>query len=546
MMTGSRASIGVVLLSAALAGACSPRDGVRTDAAATTASGLQPPPGLGLRPIALPDFSKMEAPAREQMEARFSLLKSRIADRSTPRSELGTAYGEMGKLLMAATYLDAAESCYLNAEALAPQDRRWPYYLGHIYKVKGPLSNAAASFERALKLQPQDVATLVWLGEAYLSEGRADAAAPLFAKALAAEPQSAAAHFGAGREALATRDYSRAVTHLKTALDLDPRATATNYPLAMAYRGLGNIKLAETHLAQQGDIEARPADPLMQELDALLQSPEAYNVRGGRELEAGNWAAAAETFRKGLAISPGDPSLRHRLGTALSQMGDVQGAIEQFEQVIRTTPSFARAHFSLGVLMNDAGRYDEAMERFAAALKYEPGYIPTRVQMARAMAHSGHEKEALDQYQQALKADPTMSDAAFGYAMTLVRLHRYQEAHDRLAEAAKTYADQPNFANALARLLAAAPDDRVRDGRQAKVLVDALLKGEQTIALAETTAMMLAELGDYRQAARVQRDVIEAAEQAGLRELHSRLTATLALYEHGQPCRTPFREDEFP
>ena len=49
--------------------------------------------------------------------------------------------------------------------------------------------------------------------------------------------------------------------------------------------------------------------------------------------------------------------------------------------------------------------------------------------------------------------------------MALVRLRRFQEARDRLADGVKTYPDQPGFAHALARLLAAAPDARVRDGR---------------------------------------------------------------------------------
>ena len=70
----------------------------------------------------------------------------------------------------------------------------------------------------------------------------------------------------------------------------------------MAYRGLGDVAQAEAHLAQQGNVDPRPADPLMREIDTLLQSPEAYNIRGGAELDAGHWEAAAENFRKGLEL----------------------------------------------------------------------------------------------------------------------------------------------------------------------------------------------------------------------------------------------------
>jgi tetratricopeptide (TPR) repeat protein len=525
--------------------ACGSR-GETGSAASDEAGILKAPDGLGLQSVALPDFSQMEAPARGQMQTRFSSLTSLIENPGASRADLGTAFGEMGKLLMAATYLDAAETCYLNAQALAPGDRRWPYYLGHVYKAKGPLPKAVGAFERALQLQPNDIATLVWLGEVHLAEGRAEAAEPLFAKALALQPEAAAAWFGSGRASLAKKAYAEAVKHLREALARDPRATGIHYPLAMAYRGLGDMKLAEAHLAQQGDIEARPPDPLMQELDRLLQSPEAYNVRGGRELDAGNWSAAAESFRKGLELAPADPSLRHRLGTALSQMGDVRGAAAQFEQVVRTSPSFARAHYSLGVLMNDSGRFDEAIDRFSTALKYEPGYVQARVQLAGVLARSGRPEEALIHYEQTLAANPTLADAAFGYAMTLVRLRRYEEARSRLTEGTKSFSDEPRFSHALARVLAAAPDDRVRDGQQAKTLVDGLLKGPQTIELAETTAMMLAELGDYAQAAAVQRDVLAAAGQRGMLDVVRRVTENLKLYERRQPCRTPFTEDELP
>ena len=61
-----------------------------------------------------------------------------------------------------------------------------------------------------------------------------------------------------------------------------------------------------------------------------------------------------------------------------------------------------------------------------------------------------------------------------------------------------------------------------------------------------TEAMALAELGEYEQAAAVQRDVIAAAEHAGLRNVVRHLTDNLKLYERRRPCRTPFTDDELP
>jgi tetratricopeptide (TPR) repeat protein len=550
LLQGRMAALAVTC--AILGGACG-QNGERTASIATNAAPaaaagsflLKPPRGLGLHAVKVPDFAAMEASVRAQMRAQYSSLAVRI-EHPANRDELGDAYGELGELLMAATYFEAAEVCYLNAQTLAPTDMRWPYYLGHLYKAKGPLTKSLASFAKALELRPNDVATLVWLGDTYVIQGRSDAAEPLFNQALRVDANSAAAHFGAGRTALAKKDYVAAVTHLEKALALDPQATATHYPLAMAYRGRGDMAKAEAELGKKGDVEPRPADPLMRHLDQLLESAEAYNVRGGRELDAGNWAAAAEHFRKGLGLKPADPSLGHRLGTALYQMGDVSGAIEQLQRVIRTSPEYARAHFSLAVVLEAGGRHREAIEHFSEAVKSEPGYIQARVQLAGVLARSGRPDEALSQYQLVLERDPALKEAVFGYAMTLVRLHRYASARDRLADAMKVYPDDPVFAHTLARLLAAAPDPHVRDGRRAKALVDRLLKKQQNIELGETAAMTLAELGEYDQAAAVQRDLIAAAEKAGLHDVVRHLAINLELYNHRQPCRTPFADDELP
>jgi tetratricopeptide (TPR) repeat protein len=488
----------------------------------------------------------MEESVQVQMRGRFESLKKNIERSDTPASELGAAYGETGKLLFAAEQVEAAEACFLNAQALVPDNRRWPYYLGHLYRIRGPLDRAAASFERALQLNPGDAATRVWLGEVYLAQGRAEEAEPLFADVLAREPQSVPAHFGAGRAALAKKAHAAAVRHLEQALVLEPKATASHYPLAMAYRRLGDPEKAEAHLRLQGDVRILPTDPLMKELDELLQSPRAYDLRGGQALETGDWASAVAYFRKGLELAPDNPALRLRLGTALFQMGDARGALEQFEQVVRTTPQYARAHYSLGVLMEASGRRKEAIDRFSTALKYEPAYIQARVGLAGAFRQSGRLDESLAEYERALDIDQNFPGAIAGYAMTLVGLRRYQQARDTLADGMRRHPDDLVFPRALARLLSAAPDDRVRDGRRALSIVQELLKKEQSLEAGETLAMALAESGDYQKAAAVQRDVIAAAQGAGLADAARRMAENLTLYERRQPCRTPWRDGEMP
>ncbi len=182
--------------------------------------------------------------------------------------------------------------------------------------------------------------TLVWLGSAYLDLGRPDAAEPLFMKAQSLQPQSAAAVFGLGRTALARRDYTRAAEYLEQTLSLDPKASIVHYRLAMAYRGLGRLEDADAQLRQKGDHDVALTDPLLDELSGAVRSEFAYEHLGVEALNRRDFQAAIAYFRRGVELAPNDPSLRHRLGTALALSGDGPGAAAEFHEVLRRTPNY--------------------------------------------------------------------------------------------------------------------------------------------------------------------------------------------------------------
>jgi tetratricopeptide (TPR) repeat protein len=522
---------------ASLAGGCSDRE---------RAERSSPPQHDALLPVALPDVSRLEASVQQQVRERYAALERLRQGSGAPAAEIGEGYGEVGTLLMATEFLEPAAPYLRNARTLAPEDRRWPYYLGHLYRSRGMPAQAMAFFEEALARSPNDVATLVWLGEMHLTEGRPDAAAPLFDKVLALQPQSLPGRFGRGRASLAQHNYRGAVEHLEAALALDANAMNVHYLLAMAYRGLGDAAKAEAHLRRQGRFEILPPDPLMEELRESLRSAMSYELRGTRALNGGRWANAIAEFRRGLEVDPGSPSLRHKLGTALHMQGDAEAARKTFEQVIQESPQYAKAHYSLGLLLESSGRAAEAMERFSRAVRLEPEYVEARVRLAELLRRQGRLREALTHYERVLEVNPRVPEAAFGSAMAFVRLNRYQEALDVLRAASNLHPNEPALAHAVARLLAAAPDASVRNGSQALATMQAMPDPERRLDMGETMAMALAEAGRFSQAATWQRDAIAAARRAGNDGLAQRMTASLRLYEAGRPCRTPWRDEDLP
>jgi tetratricopeptide (TPR) repeat protein len=509
-----------------------------------------------LVPVTLPDLSRSDENVQAQARLLYDALKQAIDDRRKPATELGAAYGRLGMLLQAGEYYDAAEPCYRNAQTLAPTEVRWPYYLGLLHSDRGEIERAEDDFKRVLELERDDVAALVRLGRLYLDQGRPGEAEPLFARALVVAPRTIAALAGLGRTALAKREYAQAVKHLEEALRLDPEAESLHSPLAIAYRSLGELDQAEPHLRQWRNRDIVVPDPLKQDLDLMLESGLSYELRGVRALEAKDWKTAAALFRTGIERTRNDAllrrSLQHKLGTALFMTGDAAGAREQFEEVIRLSPtegvdeSAAKAHYSLGVLMVSAGDGGEAIAHFTASVKYQPNYIEARLGLADALRRSGRAEASLSEYQEAIQMNPRAVRGRLGYVMALIKLRRFREARDYLADASKLHPDQPELTHALARVLATVPDDRVRDGERAMELVQELFKNDKSTDLGETMAMTLAELGEYRQAAAIQRGVMEAAEKAGMeRPALDRMSENLKLYERNQASRTPWPNDGF-
>ncbi len=499
-----------------------------------------------LLPVSLPDLSRLEESVQGQVRAQHDELARALADPAFAAGDVAERFGALGTSLSAAENFDAAEPYYLNAQTLAPSDRRWPYYLGHLYRAIGQFVRSVSAFERALELQPDDVATLVWLGEVQLADGQPEAAARRFANALSLRANSLAALSGLGRAALASEDFSEAVEHLERALALEPGAASLHYPLGLAYRGLGEAEMAERHLAQRGGFDIRPADPLMDALRASLQSAINFEIEGSRALEAGNAQTAIQHFRRGLELAPESASLRYRLATTLAGMGDGPGALAQFERLVRVSPDHTEAQFGLGTLLEASGRTQEAIERFATAVRLQPDHLQARFRLATLLRRNRRPEESLAHFAYILKTDPAVPEAAAGYAMAMVSLQRYREARDLLGEALEVYPDQPEFAHALARVLAAAPDPRVRDGERALAILQALPESQRRLDLGETMAMTLAELGRFDEAVTWQRDAMQGARQAGRPDLAGRMAENLQRYLARQPCRTPWRAEDLP
>src|SRR5262245_8958497 len=218
----------LALILLAAGGACRPSGEDGRDHPQTAAGGADPT--WTVQPVPMPDLSRLPVSVQTQVRDRYTALSARSASAQMPPEELAQAHGDVGLILMATGYHAAAETSLRNAQALAPREPKWPYYLGQLYLITSDRVNTLKSFERALELRPKDLPTIVHLGEAYLDQGQTEKAERLFLQARDIDPRSPAAFEGLGRVAQARGDQAHAVEYPEQTLTLAPQASRAQYP----------------------------------------------------------------------------------------------------------------------------------------------------------------------------------------------------------------------------------------------------------------------------------------------------------------------------
>jgi tetratricopeptide (TPR) repeat protein len=502
-------------------------------------------PRRELVPVPIPDASDLEPSVRTAL-ARARAQFDQVAQGKPKAVVLGNAYGELAMTYQAQSLVPPAEAAYANARTLAPRDKRWPYLLGHLYNDASRVPEAIAAFEAALALDGQDGPTLLSLGEAYLQYGDFDKAQTMYSTLESNRDARAAALAGLGKVALARHHYEDAVHYLEEALGSSPGSARLRQPLAMAYQGLGEHAKAEENLRQfvVGGMEPGIVDPVADALDAKVAASHALVRRGQRFGKVGRFDLAEPAFRAAVEADPSNADAVANLGISLANLGRIKEAQRRLSESLSLDDANALAHFSLGVVLDRQGLDQPAMEQYEAALERDPTNVQASVYLADAKMRVGLAEDAAALYQRALEQAPESLRMQLSLSMADVKAGHYAAARAGLELALKAHPGTPEVINTLARILATAPTAAVRDGPRALRLARTLFETRRHPDVGETYAMALAETGDFKQAAVLQRETIIVSEHTVGESEKSFLQKNLARYERRKPSREGWAADD--
>jgi tetratricopeptide (TPR) repeat protein len=147
-------------------------------------------------------------------------------------------------------------------------------------------------------------------------------------------------------------------------------------------------------------------------------------------------------------------------------------AAAHFEAVLLLKPDSAAAHFNYGTALAASGRLDDAVVEYERALQLRPEYAIAHNNLGTALLQLGRAQQALTSFRQAATIEPRLGEAHLNAGLISRAFGDLPEALARLRRAVELNPDWVTAVASLASVLAAAPDEAIRNADEAARLAE--------------------------------------------------------------------------
>ncbi len=394
------------------------------------------------------------------------------------------------------------------------------------FRQLGYWRDSVRLFERAVAVTPENPIAHNNLGHALAMQKRLDEARSHFEQALASRPEYAQARRNLATYYSDKQQFDTAIEQCEVILKARPEDAETWGVLGTVYHKLG--RKAETLAAYREAVRLRP------------ESAKGRLALGIELAEQGELEPAIEQYQAAL-LQMKSADLYYHLGNALLRLDKLDAAITRFRAALDLNPEFAEAHNNLANALALRGETARAIGHLREAVALKPDYAEALHNLALLLVKSGQSGEAADYFEKALKLEPDNERAHFELALIRITQRQPGLAIRHLREALRVKPASAVYANALARLLATAALQELRNGAEAVRLAEAAcaVTQRQNYFYLDTLAAAYAEAGRFEDAVAAERQAISLAGAIGKTNLAVEFEKHLRLYAEGQPLHEP-------
>ena len=244
---------------------------------------------------------------------------------------------------------------------------------------------------------------------------------------------------------------------------------------------------------------------------------------------------ALKFFNEAYSIKPDNVDIINNLGLAYMKTGDYTKAVEFFTKALSIEPNNHTIHNNLGNTYLDAGQIDKAEIEYRTALKLKSDYTIGILNLAKVLERKKQFGEVTYLYNQLIEIDPENLRYKESLGIIYLKQGLWEKAIGINREILSNDPDNHGAMNNLARILAACPDGKFRDGQESIKLAKRAceLTNWITDAYIDTLAAAYAEIGDFENAVNTEKEAIKLAPK----QFQSQLKSHLDLYLEHKPLR---------
>ncbi|MFO0954047.1 MAG: tetratricopeptide repeat protein [Isosphaeraceae bacterium] len=409
-----------------------------------------------------------------------------------------TAHHNLGEALQGRNALDQAVAHYRKAIALAPDEARHAAGLANALWKRNDLAGAIDWGMKAIALDPNHANAHNVVGIALRKQGKPGEAVGWYQKAIALDPNSPDFHHNLGLAFKALNKPADAAAAFRRAIAVDPGHVPSHY-------NLGNVLL---EVGEPGDAVAAYRETVRLNPDHVF----AHNNLGTVLVRQGKVEDAIASFREAIRLKPDHLSAHKNLSQALYRQRKLADAIVAYRAVARLDPVNPQAHYNLAVVLAEAQDLDGAIAAYETVVRLKPDHVNAHNNLGNALCARDRNEEAVAALREGIRLSPRNADIHNNLGFALAKVGRVEEAIASYEEAIRLKGDYVQPHSNLARLLAAGPDPRLRDGKRAVELMTTAEKlGGTTASSRWVLGLAHYRAGDWKASVAALEDAVKLA-----------------------------------